>query len=394
MRREATAPVEPEAIEHRNQLFRRYAATGLLVCSAVMAYLTLFPLRFQDEMQHELSWHTPQYRGDWLDVGLNFLFFIPFGCFGGWLWTGKRGAVVAVVAGGLFSFSVEWTQQYLITRDASLRDLLFNTLGTIAGVTLAQVGPLRRALQQAAVAVPRARIPAVVLIGVWVTALWFPFLPVLRIIAWRDFLRRPWVGGMSWLGYIDLLWGAGVAVLLLREFLGRRQAAVAGVFLAALVPMQIFLWGRAATAAEMAAPVAGLLAGAYLAFRGREPAAGWVAGSGLALVLVKQCMPFHWDTSWARPFIKLPFAASMDVGTQGSVRIIASKFFLYGTTVYFLRTVAGRGWIGSLAATLVVSGLLLVTEFGQRYQPGRTPESTDVVLTLGAGVMLVWAGRR
>jgi len=298
------------------------------------------------------------------------------------------------MAGGLFSFSVEWTQQYLITRDASLRDLLCNTLGTMAGVALAQVGPLRRALQQVAGAIPRARIPAVVLTGAWVTALWFPFLPVLRVIAWRGFLRRPWVGGVSWLGYVELLLGAGVVVLLLAEFVGRRRAAVVAVVLAALVPMQIFLWGRTVTMAEMAASMAGLLAGAYLAFRGREPAAGWVAGSALALVLVKQCMPFQWDFSVMQPFSMLPFAASMDVGTQGSVRIVVSKFFLYGTTVYFLRMVAGRRWTGSLAAALLVSGLLLVTEFGQRYQPGRTPESTDVVLALGAAVMLLWAGRR
>jgi VanZ like protein len=70
----------------------------------------------------------------------NVLLFIPFGvalALGRW----STAAVRLVALGTALSFCVEFAQQWIPGRDPSLSDLLFNTLGTAAGVAIVRTAP-------------------------------------------------------------------------------------------------------------------------------------------------------------------------------------------------------------------------------------------------------------
>jgi glycopeptide antibiotics resistance protein len=111
-----------------------------------IAYLTLFPFRF--------DFATPQSRtsspfflgpslkhGDILDFFLNVLLFVPFG-FGFSARLRKRGAsrgltlVLALAAGAVTSYVVEFLQFYIPTRNSAWDDITPNTLGAVAGCLL------------------------------------------------------------------------------------------------------------------------------------------------------------------------------------------------------------------------------------------------------------------
>lgn len=114
-----------------------------LAAVAVILFLTLFPFDFSVQATalrragFFLDWLTPVGK-DWRGWVLNVLFFVPFGFLWAW-WTGLRhrrwlaSGVAAVWAGLVLSLTVEWSQLYLPTRDASWDDVLTNTLGAFLG---------------------------------------------------------------------------------------------------------------------------------------------------------------------------------------------------------------------------------------------------------------------
>ena len=99
-----------------------------------------------------------------VDVVLNILLFAPFGAAVGWL-TGRWWP--ALLAGLLLSVSVEAAQLLLVrARDASLSDLVFNTVGATVGALVALHG--RRGLHPAPAAA--ARLAALAAVG-WAATL-------------------------------------------------------------------------------------------------------------------------------------------------------------------------------------------------------------------------------
>ncbi len=75
------------------------------------------------------------------DILVNFWGFLPFGVAAYFFYTifskqPRKAAVLAVLSGLLISLSIEIIQITLPTRSSQMADLLFNTLGTLAGVLL------------------------------------------------------------------------------------------------------------------------------------------------------------------------------------------------------------------------------------------------------------------
>ena len=81
-------------------------------------------------------------RNNLVDVSINVLGFAPFGFFfAAWLHQGinlseRRVFLITILVGFCLSLAVELAQSYLPTRDSSLLDLAFNTLGAALGVAL------------------------------------------------------------------------------------------------------------------------------------------------------------------------------------------------------------------------------------------------------------------
>ncbi len=110
-----------------------------LICTALafclIGYFTLRPVPEQAAAVAETSPWCIVRCGDLglLDIILNILLFLPLGIGLGLL----RGTRAAVAIGFLYSIAIELTQLFLIAgRDASLRDVITNTLGSGLGASL------------------------------------------------------------------------------------------------------------------------------------------------------------------------------------------------------------------------------------------------------------------
>src|SRR6266404_7528787 len=119
----------------------------ILILSLIgIAYLTLFPFRF-DFASPQSRNSSPFFLGplvkhsDSVQVFLNVLLFVPFGFgFSGHL--RKRGVskgltlVLALAAGAVTSYAVEFLQFYIPTRSSAWDDVTPNTLGAVCGFLL------------------------------------------------------------------------------------------------------------------------------------------------------------------------------------------------------------------------------------------------------------------
>ncbi len=119
----------------------------ILILSLIgIAYLTLFPFRFdfafpQSRTSSPFFLGPSLKHGDYVEVFLNILLFIPYG-FGFSAQLRKRGAsmgvtvVLALATGAVTSYVVEFLQFYIPTRNSAWDDITPNTLGAVAGCLL------------------------------------------------------------------------------------------------------------------------------------------------------------------------------------------------------------------------------------------------------------------
>jgi hypothetical protein len=151
-------------------VFRGKKALGVRDLGKGWAADLVIPVHFAPYERVYLGWDPDWIKrsSDWLDIALNILGFVPFGILmifaarakkclsvlvpeclsedkegtrdAGVGTSGRKKVVVvvlAVVAGFVVSFAIEYLQAYLPSRDSSLRDLVTNTLGTAMGAVIA-----------------------------------------------------------------------------------------------------------------------------------------------------------------------------------------------------------------------------------------------------------------
>lgn len=360
-----------------NLAARLFAAYVLLVL-----YLCLFP--WEPKLGPPGPWFVWEWAGGRTgvaDVALNFLFFIPLGITGGFAFRGSGRALPVVLLSALLSFLVESLQGWLPGRVSSMSDLLCNTGGAALGCFMAPW--LAKFVRHEIPSLRAARIytPAAVLGIAFFVGQLFPFIPRYRLPHLRKVFGSALEFGDGLQAFTVLLLFAAAAYLV-RLAVG---PPLRGRWCFLL--MMGFLAGRPLfgnvpfTGGEWLAALLGSAAGAYLRLSKLE--------RGLAVllplaVLVEEFRPFTFVAE-PQPFAWVPFVAVFDISAVTAIHYFAEKFFLYGAAIFLIT----RRGIPLPAASIGMILLLAAGEAAQIYLPGRTPETTDLLLALLAWVVLL-----
>jgi VanZ family protein len=349
---------------------RAKAFFALYLCAII--YLSLFPGQFQLHPKFDrLIWAPLLGRRGILDFILNIFFYVPLGVSG--FLAGRRSfwtGVIVFATGGLLSCTMEWLQLWTPSRFGNLSDLAANTLGTLFGVAVGCAAS--RKAWQTGTAPSLWRLPSTawLLLALWLIWQTFPFIPTIalaRLIGLRGLLS-PW----SWLTAAEAFLGFAV----LRIALGKSPWL--WIAYAALLA-QAFLLDRALSPAALLGASLGWSLAKVSGKTGEE----WL---GLILpvwLVFEELRPFIFSAE-KTPFSWLPFASWPPVGTLAYYPTIFGKLFLYLSVIWGLR---GRhlGWSLALGIPAVI---LIAGEWAQQYLPGRTPESTDILLLLAGATLL------
>ncbi|HEX7418107.1 MAG TPA: VanZ family protein [Steroidobacteraceae bacterium] len=175
------------ADESHGHLRRRPAAWFLAATVLLILYASFYPFEFDwNRLAHAenggfpsgLRWRhsTP---GDAL---ANLLFYIPFGALASFCLPLRLGrlarSAIAIAAGAVLSFCIEYAQHAARTRVPNLSDVAFNTVSTALGAYVAlRAGVFMTRVRGPELRAARPDLAPLLLIGVWLALHAFPFIP-------------------------------------------------------------------------------------------------------------------------------------------------------------------------------------------------------------------------
>jgi VanZ family protein len=355
----------------------------LLLSTAAIVYGSLYPWRFHfiaGAHPWSMLLHNWPHRFDlWVvrDTVLNIILYIPFGLAAAAVTmrslSAKAGIGIAVASGAALSATMELLQAYLPGRTSSVADLITNILGALCGASLAVVfaAPIRRLSRSGRKGLNGA---AVTLLAAWLCYRLYPFFPAVGRTRLEDgmaSLLQPHIVSL-----VEILIQAGewLAFAAILDYAWKRMnAAWLAVFMLVL-PLQWQLLDRTFSFNELAGAI---LAAGIFVLTPKSPRAPMALAALGSAVLLRELSPFHL-LARPQPFYWIPFAASFDSSRETSVVIIAGKAFDYGALLWLLRRVG----VPLMPAACLMAAALFALEWFQRLLPGRTPETTDAVLTL------------
>jgi VanZ family protein len=351
----------------------------LSLVALLMVHATLFPYSFSNVSSGYLLWSPTDSRGQWLDVFLNFYFFLPLGLLAGIRFRDRQGMLASLIGAILLSLSVELAQAHIPGRYSSLRDVALNSLGAASGIVLAHLTVFDRELIDRRI---RQAIEdrGILFLGMlWACWRFFPFLPRLRL----NLLAYALETGLdaTWLS-MQILEGAvvnGFLVFLVGGSYGRKVGLLFSALMLLTNPMELFVAPRVEGLAMVVWGMGGALVAAGFLAADKLPASRTLGALSLGLLLYRELQPFAWEPLRAKQFSWVPFQATFDTMRDAAMRILAFKCFLYWHT---LRQICHAWALKPTPVAFAMAGLLLITEWAQQYQPARTPEITDSFLCL------------
>lgn len=343
---------------------------AILLIAALIVYGSLYPWSFRpnpnasvERLIRSIPWPlSPRLA---VDAIANVLLYIPLGLA---VFLRARqslgrvpGAFMAVAGCLVLSLSIEYAQFFQPRRIPSGTDILTNTLGGLLGVLAAGLWP-------GLAAKVRAPSSAASILGpIWVLSLLFPLIPSIGLWTVRRKLQNALVFDLTTFIGATLQWlVAGILVT------KQRPMWVGATLL--LIPAQLLVLGRQPTADLLG----GALLGSVLAVSLLRPIAAGAAA--LVLLALWGLSPFR--TTSEHPFTWIPFIDAMENSFGAVVPLLLLKSFVYGGTALLLR----RAGPSLPVATCIVTALVCVTEICQMWIAGRTPSSTDPIIT----VLIVW----
>ena len=351
---------------------------------ATAIYLCLYPWQFNFHRPfriHTDDWNPLRSNGDIVDCIANFFFYFPLGFSGLLCLSNPRRRVARVTVIGLaLSLFIEVMQVWVPTRDASLRDVFFNTAGAAAGAWLGRL-TLRSGLisHRWSAFLPHDGF-AWLLLSLW--AIWqaFPFTPILRIYklreAWANLIRP----GFSLISFGDVFFG----ILLIAVAAGKGRPRLLAWFATALLPLQLALPEQTLHAYRLVAALLALVVATLLQPLTRRQTASLLAAPLLLWIACRSLYPF--TTGEPQPWNWIPFDNVIAHFRGSLARLVAGKMLLYSGAIW---TLASAG-LRLPTATVLLVILLSALEAAQIYLPGHVPETTDLVLAV-FGALLVAA---
>jgi glycopeptide antibiotics resistance protein len=364
---------------------------------AIVAYGSLFPLDWDFATPNAFGWFEHAGR---LDIVKNIVLFMPLGflvaVMAAHAPTARAAFVLRWALGACaFAAALQVAQVYL-PRDPEAADILTNMIGFALGYF---GGPLLRALHLQVH--PSGRIRGsepflLVLTGIWLCAVMFPFLPV-----WRsDMLREQWVP-LSLLVEIEtprqFALHSGVTYIgmyavyhLLQPLprVGRHAGLAMGFAFLAAVEAKLFGFSQTPTWGMLTGMLAGLMAWIVahrlLSVAQARLALGVVA---LALYVVYAVLPLNFR---APVFFQWwPFGSLLGGNLSVALRGYCIEALALGTLMWVMT----RSSLRISTAALAVGSLGFACEWLQRYLQYRTPEIGAVVMVAVLAFLLASCAR-
>lgn len=349
-----------------------------VLAALLIGYGSLYPFDFRTDgaPSSTLLDFGPMSRGDLLG---NIALFLPWGYLGMVAWRRPPRPlrfVIVVLAGAIYAAALQWAQLYL-PRDATLRDVLPNTLGAAAGgfVGAMPAFDVRRLGERAG-----GRPAPLVLVAFWLAYRLLPFVPALDWQEWKDSLKPlrdwrpfPWVGTLH-----DAAAWAAVGCLWAAAPVGRATVRWLPLLAAATLGLEVAIVDNRLSPAGVLGAALGVVAVALLRFR-PAPAAALLA----AALVLHGLAPFEARAA-PRAFQWIPFGGFLGGSMLINTQSLLEKAFLYGALVWLARE-AGLRLAAAAGATAI---LLLGIEAAQTRLAGHTPEITDPLFALFAALFL------
>ncbi len=355
-----------------------------LLTAALILYGSLFPWAFHRpdpsfSLSARLDASWPNAMNRWLlkDALLNVLIYVPLGFIGALAFPRSRWKswAVPILFGSALSAAVEFAQMFTYTRVTSAFDLLTNAAGAVIG---AAAGHKVRFEWRTRLRIHSQPDELLILI---LFACWqlFPFFPVHGRGAL--FANLGQLFRFGWLTFLTAFVGWLCAGLAARGML--RGTRVYCLLL--VIPVRPFILNQGVTSAEIAAAILALAA-----VSGGFPAPKLTGVLAVGMVFLRELMPLRFSGT-PTAFNWIPFRASLSgPGWLLSSGILVEKLFFVAAAIWLLWRSGARLWPVTAAMALG----LLAMELLQMYLPGRTPESTDAVLAIAAGILLDLVVRR
>lgn len=381
-----------------------------LAYAALIVYGSLYPFTgWTTRGVTLLAFLLPDWSGHWsrADVVTNVLAYMPLGLLLARWWR-NRGVRLGAVAiptliGGLLSFAMEFSQQFLPARIASLSDFVANTLGTVIGTLMAGVIhgeslPWAMVMRRRDQWFRAGRLVdlGLIAIGLWTLSQLTPLVPSLDLGNLRHGVSQIWqtlqhpdrFNFARWAVYEFYIAGLALLAMTLaapgQRVFARFFAFVACVLLSKIVIVTRQLSLEAATGA-LAAMVLALPFRALPAKAVATVSAMFIVGGFAIAELASDVAGVTHAFNW------IPFAGQMENPLIGIASILedlwpaAALAYLarFASPPHQRRLVAVGGVI---ALAMLAFGL----EWYQQYLPGRYGDLTVVLLMAGTW-LLFWS---
>jgi VanZ family protein len=371
--------------------------------AALVVYGSLFPFtgwRAPDADLLDFLAHLPDLHVHRADALTNVLAYMPLGLLIVRDLRGRamRAVVAATLAGAALSFTMEFLQQFLPERVASLEDLATNTIGCLAGALL---GALTRLDLPAMATLARLRSRrlgrghgeefGLLAVGLWALSQWVPFVPSLDLGELRAHLAPLWHTLLAperfdTVRFAIYALDVGGLAYLVRTLAHDARLVLAFAALAIVVVFgKVVFAGRVlsleAATGTLAALLVALPAFAMRPTRCGEIAIGLLVG-GLAAA------ELHTDGRGDfYPFTWIPFSSQLESPLTGIASLLETLWPAVALS-YLARIAtpsarrAAVAWLGGVGLMLLVFTL----EWNQQFLPGRVGDITPVLL-----IVATWA---